>query len=178
MITLVPPSFTSLMLDMDPAGREGLVIGAAEDRVTDVALLEPADFAEPAILGRREVGAFFIASETEARGRPGAAITIGLRAEPTEPVGEARKGSSEGFMLADAESDCFAKPGALIFAGTTDILRVGRAAVVGLDDVDETKVSFEATGGGDVVDFFKVGALNPAGPFDPVSFAVPEPDVP
>lgn len=177
MITLVPPSFTSLMLDMDPAGREGLVFGPAEDRMTDVALLGPAGFTEPPILGRRAAGAFFTASETEARGRPGAGVTIGDLAEPMEPVGEARRvRSSEGLILADAESDCLAKPGALVFAGTTDILRVGRAAVVGLDEVDEAKASLEATGGGDVVDFFKAGALSPpAGTFEPVGF---EPDVP
>src|SRR5258708_35635004 len=105
------------MLEIDSLGREGLM-GATEGRATVLAL------PELDILGR-EAG-FLTVSETEARGRPGAGVTIGLLVEPTEPVGEARRmGSPEGFVLAEAESDCLARAGAFAFAGTTDILRVG-----------------------------------------------------
>jgi hypothetical protein len=84
----------------------------------------PRGFVELGILGR-EVGGFLTVSETEARGRPGAGVTIGLLVEPTEPVGEPRRmGASEGFMLADAENDCLARAGEFVFACTTDILRV------------------------------------------------------
>jgi hypothetical protein len=110
------------MLEIDPLGREGLV-GAAEDRAIVLAL--PGGFAELDILAR-ETGGFLMVSETEARGRPGAGVTIGLLVEPTEPVGEARRmGSSEGFVLAEAESECLARAGAFAFACTTDTLRVG-----------------------------------------------------
>lgn len=112
------------MLEIDPLIRDVLV-GAAEDRATVLALPGPGDFAELVIPGRG-AGNFLTVSETEARGRPGAGVTIGLLVEPTEPVGEARRmGSSEGFMLAEADSDCFARGGALAFACTTDVLRVG-----------------------------------------------------
>jgi len=143
------------MLEIDPLGREGLV-GAAEDRATVLAL--PGGFAELDILGRE--GGFLMVSETEARGRPSAGVTIGLLVEPTEPVGEARRmGSPEGFVLAEAESDCLASAGAFAFACTTDILRVGGVAeAVGLLDVDDAKVGLEASVGEEVVDFFKAGA--------------------
>jgi hypothetical protein len=165
------------MLEIDPVGREGLV-GAAEDRATVLPLLGPGGFAELAILCREEVGGFLTVSETEARGRPGAGI--GLLAEPTEPVGEARRmGSSEGFVLADADNDCLARAGAFAFAGTTDILREECVAVVvGLDDVDDAKVGLE-TVGGDVVAFFKAGALDlTTPPAVTLGLTEPEPYVP
>jgi hypothetical protein len=168
------------MLEIDPVGRVGLTVDAAEDRATVLALPTPAGFAEPAILGLDGVGGFFMASETDARGRLGAGVTIGLLAEPMEPVGESRTvASSEGFILGDAESDCLARPGALTFAGMTDILRVDEfVAFVGLDGVDDAKAGLEVTAGGEVVDFFKAGALDliasPEVGLDPVGFVMPE----
>lgn len=166
------------MLEIDPDGRDDLIVGAAEDRVTVLALPRARGFAEPPILGLEEVRGFLTVSETEARTAAG--VAIGLLFEPTEPVEEARRVGSSGLVVVGPESDCLARDGALAFAGTTDILRVGK--VVGLEDVDDTKAGFEPTEGGDVVDFFKTGALDLVIPavvgLDTVGLREPEPNVP
>ena len=178
--SLDDPSLASLILEIDPIGREALADGAAEDRETVVTFGGPAGFPEAATLGRAVSGGFLAASaEIEPRGLVGTGVGAGLLAEPIEPVGEARKvtSSSKGFVVAEADRDCLDKAGDVVFAGTRDALRAAVAADLGFADDGAIFVWAE---GGDVADFFNAGALGfvVTGALAPVGFTEPIPKVP
>ncbi len=54
---------------IEPVGRDDLVLGAADDREAMVVAFVGAALTELATLGREVSGAFFTASDTDARGR-------------------------------------------------------------------------------------------------------------
>lgn len=169
-----------------------LVGGAtAEDRDSGVAFTAPVGLAEPAMLGLDERGAFFTASETDARGRVGAAVGAAAFVEPTEPVGEAtlpRMEPLSGVALdfaAEADSEVLTA-GAVGFIGTTEALRAAIVAkAAGLAEVDDDKEGFEIVGG-DTVFFFKVGTTGfvaagagvGVGTLLPAGLTEPAPNVP
>lgn len=170
------------MLVIEAVGRDDLVLGAADDReATVVALVGAVGLMELAILGREVGGAFFIASDTDARGRPGIGVAAGVLAEATEPVGDARKVASsiDGFAVVDEDRGLDNGEPA-DFVGAIDVLRV---AEEGLDDVEDVNGGF-AVAGGDVADFLRVGAVGLAvvgGTIEPLAldgFAEPVPNVP
>lgn len=170
-------SLISLIEEIEPAGLEG----TAEDREV-VVLLVGGTFAEPTTLGREEIGVFFAASETEARGRVAIVGVPFADAEAVDPVGDATEPrtapSEESFPLTDADNDCFTEGGTDVFVGTTEALRFDVA--VAADGLSVTSVPFAVV----VVAFRRTGAEG----FDdakvvgvaalvPVAFA-PAPNVP
>ena len=144
------------MEDMELAVFDDLTGGVAEDREREVFAAEPGLPKLPA-LGLGAIGAFFTASDTDARGR----VAMFPFVEPIEPVGEttelraAATASEDGFVFVEADKETLR---AGDFAGTTEALRDGAAGIAAdfeeVKDMDGRVVAAGAV----VVDFLKGGA--------------------
>jgi len=181
------------MLEIDPVARDDLAGGAdiAADDLESVLDLAgaAAGLAPPVMLGLEERGAFFTASDTDARGRA-AAVAEGALPDPIEPVGDAtalRAGtfSPDGFEFADTDKDGLERGAAPGFVGTIEALRVAVAgAGAGLEDIEDDNGVLVEVVGADVVGFFSGGAVTllvagaAAGALAPEGFTEPAPNVP
>lgn len=151
------------MEDMELAVFDDLTGGAAEDRER-AEVLAAAARGLPGLttLDLGPGGAFFTASDTDARGR--AMMLVFPLVEPIEPVGETAElrivavtASEDCFVFVEAEREAFGAGETEDFVGTTEALRVGAAGVVAdfkVEDIAERDVA----AGADVVGFFKGGA--------------------
>lgn len=145
-------------------------------------------FAELTILGLETRGAFFTASDTDARGR--AAVLALPFVEPIEPVGEtaelrtAATASEDGFTLVEANKEAFGAGDCGGFVGTTEALRLAAAEVVAGFDEAEDIAGREVAAGADVVGFFNGGAAafaaagTVAVALEPAGLTEPRPKVP
>lgn len=141
------------MEDMELAVFDDLTGGVAEDREREVFAAEPG-LPKLTALG---LGAFFTASDTDARGR----VAMFPFVEPIEPVGEtaelraAATASEDGFVFVEADKETL---GAGDLAGTTEALRDGAADVAADFEEAEDMDGRVVAAGADVVDFLKGGA--------------------
>lgn len=147
------------MEDIELAVFDDLTGGAAEDRERVEVLAAVTGLPELTALGLGARGAFFIASDIDARGR--ATVMVFPFVEPIEPVGEtvelriAATASEDCLVFVEADSEAFGTGEAEDFVGTTEALRVGAAGVA--DDFDIA--GRDVAAGADVVGFFKGGAV-------------------
>jgi hypothetical protein len=161
-----------LIEDIELAVFDDLTGGAAEDRERVEVLAVVTGLPELTALGLGARGAFFTASDIDARGRETFPFV-----ELTEPVGEtaelriAATASVDCFVFVEADRAAFGAGETEDFVGTTEALRVGAAGVA----VDFDIAGRDVAAGADVVGFFKGGATA----FDTEVVAVTlEPDEP
>jgi hypothetical protein len=149
------------MEDIEPPVFDDLTGGAAEDREKVEVLAAATGLPELTTLGLGPGGAFFTASDTDARGR--ATVLVFPFVELTEPVGEtvelriAVTTSEDCFVFVEADREAFGAGETEDFVGTTEALRVG-AAGVAADFKVEDIAGRDVAAGADVDGFFKGGA--------------------
>jgi hypothetical protein len=153
-------SLISLMEDIEPAVFDDLTGGAAEDRERVEVLAAATGLPELTTLGLGPGGAFFTASDTDARGR---VMVLCPFVELIEPVGEtvelriAATASEDCFVFVEADREAFGAGETEDFVGTIEALRVG-AAGVAADFKVEDIAGRDVAAGADVDGFFKGGA--------------------
>ena len=141
---------------MELAVFDDLAGGAAEDR--ERVEVFAAVIGLPALTALDLVGAFFTASDTDARGR------VFPFVEPTEPVGEtaelrtAATASEDGLVFVEADREAFGAGEAEDFVGTTEALRGGAGGVAADFGEAEDIGGRDVAAGADVVGFFNGGA--------------------
>ena len=149
------------MEEIELAVFDDLTGGAAEDRERVEVLAAATGLPELAALGLGARGAFFAASDTDARGR--AMVLVIPFVEPIEPVGETAElriavtASEDCFVFVEADREAFGAGETEDFVGTTEALRVG-AAGVAADFKVEDIAGRDVAAGADMVGFFKGGA--------------------
>ena len=149
------------MEDIEPVFFDDLTGGAAEDRERVEVLAAATGLPELTTLGLGPGGAFFPASDTDARGR--ATVLVFPLVELIEPVGEtvelriAATASEDCFVFVEADKEAFGAGETEDFVGPTEALRVG-AAGVAADFKVEDIAGRDVAAGADVVGFFKGGA--------------------
>ena len=176
------------MEDIELGVFDDLTGGVAEDRERVEVLAAATGLPELAALCLGARGAFFTASDTDARGR--AMVLVIPFVEPIEPVGEtaelrmAGTASEDCFVFVEADREAFGAGE----TGTTEALRVG-AAGVAADFRVEDIAGRDVAAGADIVGFFKGGAaafdtavvavtLEPEAGLAEVGLTEPAPNVP
>ena len=145
------------MEDIELAVLDDLTGGAAEDRERVDVLAAVTGLPELTTLGLGVRGAFFTASDIDARGR----ATVFPFVEPIEPVGETAElriavtASEDCFVFVETDREAFGAGETEDFVGTTEALRVGATGVAADFDIAGRDVA----AGADVVGFFKGGAV-------------------
>lgn len=137
---------------------DDLTGGAAEDRERVEVLAAATGLPELTTLGLGPGGAFFTASDSDARGR--ATVLVFPFVELMEPVGDTAKlriASEDCFVFVEADREAFGAGETEDFVGTTEALRVG-AAGIAADFKVEDIAGRDVAEGADVVGFFKGGA--------------------
>ena len=143
------------MEDIELAVFDDLTGGAAEDRERVEVLGAVTGLPELTTLGLGARGAFFEASDIDARGR-----AMFPFVEPVEPVGETAElriavtASEDCFVFVETDREAFGAGETEDFVGTIEALRVGAAGVAADFDIAGRDVA----AGADMAGFFRGGA--------------------
>lgn len=172
------------MEEMELATFDDLTGGAAEDRETVEVFAAATGLAELTTLSLGARGAFFTASDTDARGR--AAVLILPFVDAIEPVGEtaelrtAATASEDGFVFVEVDREALVAGDAEDFVGAIEALRVAAAGVAAGFDEAEDIAGRDVAAGADVVGFLNGGAatLGTAAAAEPVGLTEAAPNVP